>query len=118
MFEDFNIENLENSKEILEVKIKESKNKIEELLKIENKTYENFVMPYQEVGERLNEFITPIFHIDSVKNSNLTQNVLEECLPIISIYETELSQNDYIYTSLKDIQDKYYTSLNDIQKKF
>ncbi|AXX92426.1 peptidase M3 [Malaciobacter molluscorum LMG 25693] len=117
MFEDFNIENLENSKEILEVKIKESKNKIEELLKIENKTYENFVMPYQEVGERLNEFITPIFHIDSVKNSNLTQNVLEECLPIISIYETELSQNDYIYTSLKDIQDKYYTSLNDIQKK-
>ncbi|RXJ93917.1 peptidase M3 [Malaciobacter molluscorum] len=117
MFEDFNIENLENSKEILEVKIKESKNKIEELLKIENKTYENFVMPYQEVGERLNEFITPIFHIDSVKNSNLTQNVLEECLPIISIYETELSQNDYIYISLKDIQDKYYTSLNDIQKK-
>ncbi|RXJ98338.1 peptidase M3 [Arcobacter sp. CECT 8986] len=117
MFEDFNIENLENSKEILEVKIKDSKNKIEELLKIENKTYENFVMPYQEVGERLNEFITPIFHIDSVKNSNLTQNVLEECLPIISIYETELSQNDYIYTSLKDIQDKYYISLNGIQKK-
>ncbi|WP_164967609.1 M3 family metallopeptidase [Arcobacter sp. CECT 8985] len=117
MFETFNIEDLENSKSILEEKIKQSKSTIDKLLKIKNKTYENFVMPYQEVGERLNEFITPIFHIDSVKNSNTTQNVLEECLPLISIYETELSQDDNIYRSLKDIQDKSYTSLSITQKK-
>lgn len=75
-------------------------------------------MPYQEVGENLSDFITPIFHIDSVKNSNITQKVLEECIPLISIYETEMSQNDNIYRALKDIQDKSYTSLNSIQKKF
>ena len=117
MFKEFNLDNLENSKDTLKIYIEESKNKIEALLEIPNKDYNNFVKPYQEVGENLNEFITPIFHIDSVKNSELTQKVYEECLPLISIYETELSQNDSIYRAIKDIQDKYKTSLNDIQNK-
>ncbi|PHR73796.1 MAG: peptidase M3 [Arcobacter sp.] len=117
MFKEFNLDNLENSKDTLEIYIEESKNKIEALLEIPNKDYDNFVKPYQEVGENLNEFITPIFHIDSVKNSELTQKVYEECLPLISIYETELSQNDSIYRAIKDIQDKDKTSLNDIQNK-
>ncbi|MFV0561582.1 M3 family metallopeptidase [Malaciobacter mytili] len=117
MFKEFNLENFENSKNILEEKINKSKEQIESLLKIENKTYENFVKPYQEVGESLNDFLTPIFHIDSVKNTKITQKVLEECLPIISIYETELSQNVFIYRALKDIHSNSYTSLNDIQLK-
>jgi len=117
MFKEFNLDNLENSKDSLEKYIEESKNKIAGLLEIKNKDYNNFVKPYQEVGENLNEFITPIFHIDSVKNSELTQKVYEECLPLISIYETELSQDDNIYRAIKDIQDKYKTSLNDIQNK-
>ncbi|MGB6327288.1 MAG: M3 family metallopeptidase [Halarcobacter sp.] len=117
MFKEFNIENLENSKNDLESLLTSSKEKIEELLKIEDKTYENFVKPYEEVGESISDFVTPIFHIDSVKNSEITQKVYEECLPLISNYETEVSQNDNIYRSLKDIQDKSRISLNDIQKK-
>ncbi len=117
MFNEFNISNLENAKSNLEVLLTTSKNEIDELLKIENKTYENFVKPYEEIGERVNEFLTPIFHIDSVKNSEITTKVYEECLPLISDYETNISQNDNIYRSLKDIQDNYSTSLNDIQKK-
>ncbi|QKF82039.1 M3 family metallopeptidase [Halarcobacter ebronensis] len=117
MFNEFNLENFENSKIELETLLNSSRKKIDELLVIEEKSYENFVKPYQEIGESINEFITPIFHIDSVKNSEITQKVYEDCLPLISDYETEISQNDNIYTSLKDIQDKSYTSLNDIQKK-
>ncbi|RXK07784.1 M3 family metallopeptidase [Halarcobacter bivalviorum] len=117
MFKEFDLTDLENSKCKLEEILENSKKEIEELLTIENKSYENFVKPYEEIGESINEFITPIFHIDSVKNSETTQKVYEECLPLISNYETEISQNDNIYRSLKDIQDNYYTSLNDIQKK-
>ncbi|XOB60716.1 M3 family metallopeptidase [Campylobacterota bacterium DY0563] len=117
MFNEFNLENLENSKVELEQLLNDSKKKIDELLNIENKTYENFVKPYEMIGEGINNFLTPIFHIDSVKNSEITQKVYEECLPLISDYETEISQNDNTYRSLKDIQDKSYTTLNDIQKK-
>lgn len=117
MFEKFDLSNLEKSKDLLELKLKESKEKIDALLKIENKSYENFVKPYQEIGEGVNKFCTPIFHIDSVKNSEITKKVYEECLPVISIYETELGQNVYIYNALKIIQDNEKHTLNDIQKK-
>lgn len=116
-FKDFNLDNLENSKEILEKLLDEKRVLINELLNIENKTYKNFVLPFQEIGESINEFLTPIFHIDSVKNSEITTKVYEECLPIISKYETEISQNENIYLSLKDIQSNEKCMLNDIQNK-
>ncbi|MEN5406829.1 M3 family metallopeptidase [Aliarcobacter butzleri] len=116
-FKDFNLDNLENSKEILEKLLNEKRVLINELLNIENKTYKNFVLPFQEIGESINEFLTPIFHIDSVKNSEITTKVYEECLPIISKYETEISQNENIYLSLKDIQFNEKNILNDIQNK-
>lgn len=117
MFQDFNIDKLEQSKELLEKKLNESREAIDALLSIENKTYDNFLKPYQELAEKLNEFLTPLFHIDSVKNSKLTQKVQEEIIPLISIYETELSQNENIYRSIKDIHSNYKSSLNDIQIK-
>ncbi|MDN5058821.1 M3 family metallopeptidase [Aliarcobacter butzleri] len=116
-FKDFNLDNLENSKEILEKLLDEKRVLINELLNIENKTYKNFVLPFQEIGESINEFLTPIFHIDSVKNSEITTKVYEECLPIISKYETEIFQNENIYLSLKDIQFNEKSILNDIQNK-
>ncbi|MFY4743914.1 M3 family metallopeptidase [Aliarcobacter butzleri] len=116
-FKDFNLDNLENSKEILEKLLDEKRVLINELLNIENKTYKNFVLPFQEIGESINEFLTPIFHIDSVKNSEITTKVYEECLPIISKYETDISQNENIYLFLKDIQFNEKSILNDIQNK-
>lgn len=117
MFEEFNLENLENSKELLENILDENRKRIDGLLKIENKTYKNFVLPFQEIGECINDFLTPIFHIDSVKNSEITTKVYEDCIPVISKYETEISQNESIYTSLKDIQYKEKSTLNNIQNK-
>ena len=117
MFKEFNLDNLENSKELLEKFLDENRKKINELLNIKNKTYKNFVLPFQEIGESINDFLTPIFHIDSVKNSEITTKVYEECIPVISKYETEISQNDKFYYAFKDIQSKEKSTLNDIQNK-
>jgi len=117
MFKEFNLEKLTDSKVLLEKLLDQSKKEILELMEIKNKTYENFVMPYEEIGESINDFLTPIFHIDSVKNSDITGKVYEECLPVLSKYETWISQNENIYTSLKDIQSNCKTTLNNIQNK-
>jgi oligopeptidase A len=117
MFCEFNLENLENANIELEKILEESRKNLKELLDIENKTYKNFVSPFQEIGERINEFITPIFHIDSVKNSEITSKVYEDCLPIISKYESEVSQNENIYSALKYILSNESSTLNSIQKK-
>ena len=117
MFTEFSTENLEQSKILLENLLNDNRKKINELLLMENKTYKNFVLPFQEIGESVGVFVTPIFHIDSVKNSEITTKVYEECLPILSKYETEISQNENIYLALKDIQFNEKSTLNNIQNK-
>ncbi|MCT7534015.1 M3 family metallopeptidase [Aliarcobacter cryaerophilus] len=117
MFKEFHIENFENSSKLLEELLNNSRVEVEKLLEIKNKTYKNFVLPFVEIGERINEFITPIFHLDSVKNSKITSKVYEECLPLISKYESEISQNENIYTSFKNIQSNEKSTLNNIQHK-
>ena len=117
MFKEFHIENFENSSKLLEELLNNSRVEVEKLLEIKNKTYKNFVLPFAEIGEKINEFITPIFHLDSVKNSKITSKVYEECLPIISKYESEISQNENIYTSFKNIQSNEKSTLNNIQHK-
>ena len=117
MFKEFNIENFENSSKLLEELLNNSRVEVEKLLEIKNKTYKNFVLPFAEIGEKINEFITPIFHLDSVKNSKITSKVYEECLPLISKYESEISQNENIYTSFKNIQSNKKSTLSNIQLK-
>ena len=117
MFKEFHIENFENSSKLLEELLNNSRVEVEKLLEIKNKTYKNFVLPFAEIGEKINEFITPIFHLDSVKNSKITSKVYEECLPIISKYESEISQNENIYTSFKNIQSNKRSTLNNIKLK-
>ena len=117
MFKEFHIENFENSSKLLEELLNNSRVEVEKLLEIKNKTYKNFVLPFAEIGEKINEFITPIFHLDSVKNSKITSKVYEECLPLISKYESEISQNESIYTSFKNIQSNKKSTLSNIQLK-
>ena len=105
----FSIDNFEDSAKKLQDIVDNNHKEIDKLLAISDKNYDNFVVPYQLIGEVLNNFLTPIYHIDSVCNSELTQNVYDECLPIISQYYRYLSQNEHIYTSFKDIDNRYKT---------
>lgn len=117
MFKEFNLTDFEKSAKKLELIIENNKKELNELLKVGEKTYDNFVVPYQQMAQKLEEFCTPVFHIDSVKNSETTQKVYNECLPIISIYSSQLSSNEDVYRSFLDIQYKYNTSLTVEQQK-
>ncbi|MGB5868319.1 MAG: M3 family metallopeptidase, partial [Arcobacteraceae bacterium] len=117
MFKEFDLKDFENSAKTLEKLIENNKKQLEQLLKIEEKTYENFVHPFAKMGEELEQFCTPIFHMDGVKNSETTQKVYNECLPLISIYSSQLASNEYVYSAIKDIQYKYNSSLTLEQQK-
>ena len=117
MFEEFNLDDFSNSAKVLEELINKNRSAMDKLLEIEDKNYENFVVPYQQLSEKLEQYCTPIFHIDGVKNSEETQKVYNECLPLISIYSSQLASNEKIYSAFKDIQYKYNSSLNIEQSK-
>ncbi len=111
------MEDFENIPSKLQTIIEENNKELEELLKISEKDYNNFVVPYQLMSEKLNNFMTPIYHLDSVCNSELTQKVYDESLPIISQYHSSLSQNEKTYSSFKYIQYKYKSTLSIEQNK-
>ena len=103
--------------EQLTTKIQNNNKKINMLLGQEQKTYANFVKPLEMMEEDLEEFFTPLSHLNAVNNSEKTQKVYTDALPIITDYSTKLSQNIAIYNAFKTILEKEAKNLNDEQRR-
>lgn len=98
--------------------ILESNNKkIKDLLKQDNNTYASFIKPMQVMDEELELFFTPLSHLNSVNNSDETQKVYSDSLPIITEYSTKISQNVDIYKAYKEIQNNEKETLNHEQNR-
>jgi len=108
---------LDNFIKNLNTKLDANNEEITKLLKIENKTYTNFVKPLQMMEEYLGHFFTPLSHINSVNNTEETQKVYSDSLPIITEYSTKLSQNLDIYKAYKEIQADEKDALNHEQNR-
>ena len=106
---------LDNFVDNLKNKIDTNSKKIEELLSIKDKNYANFVRPLEFMEEDLGLFFTPLSHLNSVNNSEKTQEVYTAALPIITEYSTKLSQNLDIYKAFKEIEES--EDLNSEQKR-
>ena len=100
----------------LNKRVEENNKKIDELLEIKEKTYSNFVKPLGMMDEYLEQFFTPLSHINSVNNTEKTQEIYADSLPIITEYSTKLSQNLNIYKAYKEIYSNE-KNLNQEQKK-
>ncbi len=117
MSQKFMLNDFENSSKQLEKLINKNQENLKQLLQLKNKTYKNFCIPYQLMQEELEVFTTPIFHIDSVKNSELTQKVYSQCLPILSSYGSKLSSNEELFSAIKEINNNEFKNLNIEQNK-
>ena len=110
-FAEFKI-NLESFITDLTQKLITNEKRVQELLVMDNKTYANFVKPLQMMDEELEIFFTPLSHINSVSNTDETQKVYSDSLPIITEYSTKLSQNLEIYKVYKEIDKNERDTLN------
>lgn len=103
MFKDFPLNCLDNAKENLEKIIKSNYDKINNLLQIKDKNYSNFMRPLMELDQNLNDFFTPISHLNSVCDSPLSREAFSSCIPLISEYSTNISQNKNLYDAIIEI---------------
>ncbi len=115
-FPEFKVDLKSFIKELNE-KIESNNKKVEELLKIKEKSFANFVKPLEMMDEHLEQFFTPLSHLNSVKNTKQTQKIYAASLPIITEYSTKLSQNLEIYKAYKEIAKKEQKHLNHEQKR-
>ncbi len=101
-FLDFDI-NLESFIDNLTLIIDQNNQKVNEILSIKEKTFANFIKPFEMMDEKLDQFFTPLSHINSVSNSDETQKIYAASLPILTEYSTAISQNLEIYKAIKMI---------------
>ncbi len=115
MFKNFPLNALDNAKENLEKLLKANVEKINQLLKIEQKTYANFMRPFMELSDEVSLFFTPISHLNSVADSEQSRDAFSSCLPLLSEYSSMLSQHEELHDAVKLISNE--PSLSDDKKK-
>lgn len=104
--------NLETFIDDLKKTLTSNEKRVEKLLQEESKSYASFVKPLQMQEEYLEHFFTPLAHLNAVNNSEKTQEIYTESLPIITEYSTKLSQNSAIYSAYKEIAINEKETLN------
>jgi oligopeptidase A len=115
-FADFKL-NLETFIADLNTLIEINHKTIADLLAITDKTYANFVRPFDLMEEDLELLFTPLSHINAIKNSEESQKVYADALPILTDYSTFVGQNLDIYEAFKAIKAREYDHLNTEQRR-
>lgn len=84
---------------------------IETLLAIPDKTYRNFIRPFDTMEEEMELLFTPLSHINAVNNSEMSQKIYADALPLLTDYSTFVGQNLDIYEAFKAIKASEYSQL-------
>lgn len=113
----FNIHAMENATENVKNAVQIARDKTAALTKIENKTYMNFVRPLMDIDSELDDIINPISYLDSVNNSDETKKIMDEILPILSAYSSDMSRDKNVFEGFEYILKNDYKNLDFSQKK-
>jgi len=117
MFDEYREGILEGKVEELKKLTEDNLKAIEKLLEIDNKTYLNFARALTLLGEELNIFFTPVSLLQNVNNSEQTQEVYTQCLPILTEYSMKIAQNEEVYAAVQEIYNNDKDFLTQPQKK-
>ena len=101
--------------------LKENRQQLTDLLKQqddESISWQTLIHPLEEMENRLSRIWSPISHMNSVVNSEELRKAHDICIPKLSAYSTELSQNKDLYKAYKKIkQSNEFTDYDPAQKK-
>lgn len=89
-----------------------------ELLAQEHFTWDNLMQPLEEMQDRLSKMWSPISHMHSVAETEDLRRVYNDCLPLLTEYQTELMQHEGLYRAVQSIADSpEFSRLNEAQSK-
>ncbi|MEZ5504936.1 MAG: oligopeptidase A [Gammaproteobacteria bacterium] len=80
-------------------------------------TVDNFLLPFEELNDRLSNAWSPVGHLNGVLNSDALRNAYNACLPKLSEYGTELGQHKGLYQAYAQLKEQGYNQLTAAQKK-
>jgi len=99
--------------------IRENTEKLEEVLKSEqSKNWQSLILELEKMDNTLSRTWSPISHLNSVMNSEKMRKAHDSCLPKLSAYSTEQSQNSDLYKAYVEVSEsKIFNDLDSANKK-
>ena len=90
---------------------------LSKLLLQKNFTWDNFVEPFEIINDRLIFVWSAICHLNAVMGNEKIRASYTKCLPFLTKYVAEISQNSKIYEAFHSItKSKEYKLLDSVQK--
>ncbi len=80
-------------------------------------SWENFITPLDELGDRLSKAWSPVRHLNSVMDSEALRSVHERCLQKLTQYYTEIGLNEELFNKVKQLKNAQTATLNPTQHK-
>ena len=95
------------SPEIIEPAIRQlidqNRSAVAKLTRQSESSWDNLIKPLELMGDRLDKAWSPVRHLNSVKSSPSLRDAYNNCLPLLSEYSTEISQNRDLYRGYRNI---------------
>ncbi|MBA3661264.1 MAG: M3 family metallopeptidase [Gammaproteobacteria bacterium] len=81
-------------------------------------TWDNLMLPLEEMNDVLNKAWAPISHLHSVLETDALRQAYNAVVPLLSEYHTEISQNETLYQAIASLaKSEAFNQLNNVQKK-
>jgi len=104
MFQKFQIDDLAKFPQTLSNLLNTHREKIEMITNSDTIEYAEIMKPLQDLDEELAVVFTPLSNLNSVMNSEETQNAYEQSIPILSKFSSQMAQNTKLFDKIEQIE--------------
>ena len=87
----------------LETLLGDQRHIIDTLSLTSSPTYDTLLKPLQDLDEEREVFFTPLSHVNSVMNSDSTREAYETAIPLLSAFQSELTQNEMLFKKIEQL---------------
>ena len=94
-----------------------SRMRIEELAALEKPTFATFVEPLEDLHHQVSRTWSPVSHLNAVLNSDALRAAYNACLPLLSAYQTDLTQSEPLYRAYSTIAEQEGAALGPVQRQ-
>ena len=101
----------------LEQVLAENRARLAELTAQPDPTFASLVIPVEELSYRLSRVWSPIAHLNAVANSAEMRQAYNECMPLLTAYNSDLGQNSELYAGYAHVLRKEAAGLDSSQRK-
>lgn len=81
-------------------------------------TWETLMLPLEVLSAKLHKLWSPVSHLHAVMDTQALRDVYNRCLPKLTDYATEVSQNETLYQAIRSIKGSaQFNTLTQAQRK-